>query len=384
DAKMVFFESFGGRQYACSPRAIYEAMCADPRFDGYRFVWSYHPEAPESLHHLPQMDRAATVVRGSREYWEASAKSGTWIVNTRMPEYFFPKNDQTYVQCWHGTPLKRLGFDVPRLDGALNTAEELAGRFKLDSGKWSYLVSPSPYTSLHLADAFGLPKERRADVVLEQGYPRNDRIVRESHDPEAVAALRREICARLGLDPEKKLLLYAPTWRDDCFKAGLGYVMEDTMLDFHALQREFADEWCILFRAHYYIANEFDFSAFKGFVGDASKGVDINDLYIVADALLTDYSSVFFDYANTGRPMMFFWPDFDHYANDLHGFYFDLTELPGPQCRSMDQVIGAIRDFDSYQERYGQSYARFTQKFCPLDDGHAAERVIDAVFGTGK
>ena len=156
------------------------------------------------------------------------------------------------------------------------------------------------------------------------------------------------------------------------------------MLDFHALQREFADEWCILFRAHYYIANEFDFSAFKGFVGDASKGVDINDLYIVADALLTDYSSVFFDYANTGRPMMFFWPDFDHYANDLHGFYFDLTELPGPQCRSMDQVIGAIRDFDSYQERYGQSYARFTQKFCPLDDGHAAERVIDAVFGTGK
>ena len=384
DAKMVFFESFGGRQYACSPRAIYEAMCADPRFDGYRFIWSYHPEAPESLQHLPQMDRADTVVRGSGDYWEASAKSGTWIVNTRMPEYFFPKNDQTYVQCWHGTPLKRLGFDVPRLDGALNTAEELAGRFKLDSGKWSYLVSPSPYTSLHLADAFGLPKERRADVVLEQGYPRNDRIVRESHDPEAVAALRREICARLGLEPEKKLLLYAPTWRDDCFKAGLGYVMEDTMLDFHALQREFADEWCILFRAHYYIANEFDFSAFKGFVGDASKGVDINDLYIVADALLTDYSSVFFDYANTGRPMMFFWPDFDHYANDLHGFYFDLTELPGPQCRSMDQVIGAIRDFDSYQERYGQSYARFTQKFCPLDDGHAAERVIDAVFGTGK
>lgn len=381
NGKMVFFESFGGRQYACSPRAIYESMCNDSRFDGFEFVWSYHPEAPESLHELPQMDRARTVVRGSREYWQASAECGTWIVNTRMPEYFFPKKDQTYVQCWHGTPLKRLGFDVPKLDGALNTAEELAGRFKIDADKWDYLLSPSPYTSLHLSDAFGLPMEKRPDVVLEQGYPRNDRIVRESRDPEAVKALRRKVCEAMGLDPEKKLLLYAPTWRDDCFKAGLGYVLEDTMLDFDALKAEFSDEWCILFRAHYYIANEFDFSAHQGFVGDASKWVDINDLYIIADALMTDYSSVFFDYANTGRPMMFFWPDFDHYANDLHGFYFDLRELPGPQCQSMDQVIQAIRGFDDYQQNYGRSYEAFIQKFCPLDDGHAAERVIDVVFG---
>lgn len=378
--KKIFFESFGGRQYACSPRAIYEAMLQDARFDDYEFIWSYNYKTIDELSKLPEMNRATIVERGSEDYWAACAECGYWILNNRMPEYFFPKADQCYVQCWHGTPLKRLGADVAKLDGALNTAEELAQRFALDAEKWSYLLSPSPYTSLHLADAFSLSQERRASVVLEQGYPRNDRIVNESHDSARVAELRQTLCEKLGLDPNKKLLLYAPTWRDDLYKAGQGYIMDETMMDFSKLRNELENEWCILFRAHYYITNQFDFSKQRGFIGDASTGVDINDLYIIADALLTDYSSVFFDFANTGRPMMFYWPDYEHYAHDLHGFYFDLHELPGPQCTTSNEVVQALKEFDNYEELYGNSYQSFLDKFCPLDDGKASQRVIDAVF----
>ncbi|WP_350455433.1 CDP-glycerol glycerophosphotransferase family protein [Slackia heliotrinireducens] len=380
--KMVVFESFGGRQVSCSPRAIYEAMLADPRFDDWTFVWSFRKRSIAKMRQDPMMERAQLVARCYDDYFEIMQQAKYWVVNTRVPEYVHPKDDQVYVQCWHGTPLKCLGFDVAiDSQNALNSTEELAWRFGIDSEKWSYLLSPSPYTSLHLADAFGLPEERRADVVLEEGYPRNDRVAATCADPDTLAAAKAEICEKLGIPQDKKLFLYAPTWRDDAYQAGKGYVMEDTLLDFDRLRETMeADGWIVLFRAHYYIANKFDFEPYEGFVYDVSRGVDINDLYIISDALMTDYSSVFFDYAITKRPILFFWPDWEHYANAIRGFYFDLKELPGPHCFNMDDVVEAIGKLDSYDEMYGEAYAEFRQTFCPKDDGHAAERVINKVF----
>lgn len=381
----IFFESFSGRSYSCSPRAIYETILEDERFTGFTFYWSISSARVEDVSSFEELDRAQVVIKGSGEYFDALAKSKYWITNTRIPEYVAPKDDQIYVQCWHGTPLKRLGYDVTiETQAALNTSLELANRFGIDSKKWTYLLSPSAYTSLHLADAFGLEKHRRESVVLEEGYPRNDRIARVCGDPDmlhvAVSSFREEY----GIPADKKLLLYAPTWRDDSYQAGTGYVMEDTLLDFSTMQEALSDEWAVLFRAHYYIANEFDFSAHEGFVYDVSKIVDINELYIVADALLTDYSSVFFDYANTGRPMLFFWPDWEHYAGDIRGFYFDLKELPGPHCYTTAEVVDAVSSLNDYEALYGADYAKFREEFCSKDDGHAAERVVDAIFANSQ
>lgn len=381
DPKMVVFQCFGGRQFGCSPRAIYERMLEDSRFDDFTFVWTFKGKKMEQFADEPLLQRAQFVKVGTDEYLETCARAKYWIFNTRVAEYITPKPDQVYVQCWHGTPLKRLGYDVTiETQNALNTTDELAERFGMDSKKWNYLLSPSAYTSQHLADAFGLEEERRPSVVLEEGYPRNDRIVRVCEDPQALDAFVAAFREELGIPTDKKILLYAPTWRDDSYQSGKGYVMEDTLLDFPALQAALGDEWVVLFRAHYYIANHFDFSAHEGFVYDVSKRADINDLYIVADALLTDYSSVFFDYANTARPIMFFWPDYQHYANDIRGFYFDLDELPGPHCLTNDEVIAAVQDLPNYEDKYGEDYAAFREKFCPKDDGHAAERVIQKVF----
>ena len=170
DEKLVFFESFGGRSLSCSPRAIYLSMLGQPRFDDYRFIWSFKgAELAEQMRSSEELaDPHVTVVqRGSEEYFRALAASKVLVLNTRLPEYVTPKPEQVFVQCWHGTPLKRLGYDVKiETTNALNTTSELADRFGMDAAKWTYLLSPSPYTSQHLADAFGLPEERRAKEII--------------------------------------------------------------------------------------------------------------------------------------------------------------------------------------------------------------------------
>lgn len=382
DDKLVFFESFGGRSFSCSPRAIFLSMLHQERFADYRFVWCFKgertDEAADQNEELRD-SRVSVVRRGSQEYFAALASAKALVLNTRLPEYVTPKADQIFVQCWHGTPLKRLGYDVAiETTNALNTTQELADRFGLDATKWTYLLSPSAYTSEHLSDAFGLPVERRASVVLEEGYPRNDEIALAHAD--VSGARMREVRAQLGVPEGKKVLLYAPTWRDDSYKAGVGYTF-DYLIDFDLLQRELGDEWVVLFRPHYYIANHFDFSAYEGFVIDVSAWGNINDLYIAADALVTDYSSVMFDYAILRRPVMLFVPDYDSYANDIRGFYFDLAEIPGPHVRETGELAALLQDLDGYWQRYGEAYDAYVERFCPKDDGHAAERVIDRVWG---
>ena len=359
DEKLVFFESFGGRSFSCSPRAIYLSMLNQERFADYRFVWSFkgteRTEGATEGEALLHNDRTTIVQRGSEAYFRTLASAKVLVLNTRLPEYVTPKSDQVFVQCWHGTPLKRLGYDVEiETTNALNTTQELA-------------------------DRFGLPEERRSDVIIEEGYPRNDEIALAHAD--ATGSRQAELREALGVPEGKKVLLYAPTWRDDSYKAGVGYTF-DYLIDFDLLRRELGDEWVVLFRPHYYIANHFDFSAYEGFVIDVAQWPNINELYIAADALVTDYSSVMFDYAILRRPIALFVPDYESYANDIRGFYFDLKEIPGPHCMETKELVDVLEDLDGYWERYGSAYDAYVERFCPKDDGHAAERVIDRVWGS--
>ena len=216
--------------------------------------------------------------------------------------------------------------------------------------------------------------------MVEEGYPRNDELALAAADP--AQRRRSELRALLGVPEGRRVLLYAPTWRDDSYQAGVGYTF-DYLIDFDELRCELGEEWVVLFRPHYYIANHFDFSAYEGFVIDVSAWDDVNELYIAADALVTDYSSVMFDYAILRRPIMLFAPDYEKYASDIRGFYFDLSEIPGPCCVRTDELVGELRDLDGYWERYGASYDAYVRRFCPKDDGHAAERVIERVWGQG-
>ena len=381
NGKLVFFEAYGGKQYDCSPKALFRTLLADPRFANWEYVWSFAPGVEPPVQAHPELGQARIVTRESDEYFRALAQARYWVLNNRVPEYVYPKPEQVYVQCWHGTPLKRLGCDVAETSegGALNTAAELAERFCMDAEKWSYLLSPSAFASKHLCSAFGLTQERRPQVVCEEGYPRNDAVVNTLAASDAAEHVAR-IKERLGVPADKKLLLFAPTWRDDQFKAGTGYVAE-LPLDLDALRAEVGGEWAIMLRMHYHIANQLDLSPWEGFAFDVSKADDISELYCAADALCTDYSSVFFDYAVTGRPLLFFWPDRAHYEKALHGFYMDADKLPGPKCATTGQLARELRAMGTWDERYGAEYQAFRQEFAPHEDGRASERVIDRVFG---
>ena len=258
---------------------------------------------------MPELSNARIVKRGSLECKQALAEAKYWVFNSRSPEYLIPKADQVYIQCWHGTPLKRLGCDIQiETSNALNTSSELAERYKIESSKWSFLVSPSAYTTEHLGDAFGIPEEKRSEVIVEQGYPRNDWLARICSSDELLREEQAKIKSKYGIPQDKKVLLYAPTWRDDDYKDGVGYV-QNPYIDFSALEKHLGTDWVVLFRAHYFIANQINLEAYQGFAFNVSDVDDINELYAIADVLTTDYSSVFFDYAVTRRPMVFYMPD---------------------------------------------------------------------------
>jgi len=174
----------------------------------------------------------------------------------------------------------------------------------------------------------------------------------------------------------KKVILYAPTWRDNQHESGMGYTYQ-TEVDFDRLRYKLGDDYVILFRAHYLVSNSFDFEKYRGFVIDASKHSDINDLFIASDMLITDYSSVFFDYANLHKPIIFYMYDLDYYASELRGFYLSLNELPGPIVKEEDALIKAILDADLWIKDV--KYEEFHERFNPLDDGHASERLLKAL-----
>lgn len=372
--KTIVFEAYQGSSYACSPRALYEYMQKDPRFDEYCFVWALRH--PEKYKFLLDNKNTSIVEFRSFAYYLTYARAEFWIVNGWLPEMLHKKPGQIMLQCWHGTPLKKMRNDIPVDSEALpHNHEEMRKKDEIDTLRYDYFISPSRFATEKFTSAFRLRELGREDIVLETGYPRNDFL--HIFTEEDVKNSKR----RLGIPEDKKTLLYAPTWRDDQRdENGFTYKLD---VDFELLREKLADDYVILFRAHYNVMNGFDFEKYKDFIFNVSEVDDINDLYIISDVLVTDYSSSMFDYANLGRPMVFFMYDLERYQNKLRGFYFDVNELPGDIVQTEDGVIVALNDLTEYQQKYAEKYDAFCKKFTYLDDGHASRRVIDDVFFGG-
>ena len=368
DEKLVYFITFSGRGYSDSPKAMYEYMLNAPEYKDYRFIWCF--KEPEEYSFLLQNERTGIVKFRTKEDNKALRQAKYWISNYRMLNNQYPRKGQVYLQCWHGTPLKRLGYDILESDNAMNSLSEIKEKYRTDAEKFSYLLSPSPFATEKFATAWNLNETGQRYKIIEEGYPRNDRLAAVTE------AEREQIRKSLGAEG-KKVILYAPTWRDNQHTSGQGYTYK-TEVDFDRLRRELGDDYVILFRAHYLVANSFDFERYADFIRDVSSYPDINDLYIAADILVTDYSSVFFDYANLKKPVIFYMYDLEHYANEMRGFYISLDELPGPVVKEEDGLIAEIRKCDEWEP--DEKYEAFHQKYNPLDDGHASERVLRRII----
>ncbi|WP_433251736.1 CDP-glycerol glycerophosphotransferase family protein [Streptosporangium sp. CA-135522] len=357
---LVVFESWRGHQYSDSPRAIYEELRR--RGDGRECVWI------SADGRVRPAGDARVVLRDSRAHYEALAHASHVFSNEAAPDWFAKRDGQVYVQTWHGTPLKRIGHDIAK--GRFNDGASRLRRFAPEVARWDLLISPNSFSTSILPHAFGY-----GGPVLESGYPRNDLLHRPGSG-EAAARVREA----LGIARDKRVVLYAPTCRDGHGLPG-GRHEPDIRLDFDRALRALGGDCVLLYRGHpNTCGTPGTVSRHEGFA-DVTRYPDVTHLLLIADVLVTDYSSLMFDYAGTGRPMIFFAYDLEHYRERLRGFYFDPAEhAPGPLLETTDEVIEALTDVEGVLSAHARAYDAFRERFCHLDDGNAAARVVDHVF----
>jgi CDP-glycerol glycerophosphotransferase len=272
--------------------------------------------------------------------------------------------DQRYLQTWHGTPYKFIGVSEAKHKNSFDSRYETIAR---EASEWDAFISPSPYMSELIPTEF-----LYSGSVLETGYPRNDRLVT------AGARERDELRRAFGIPADARALLYAPTFREGQrhgWRAGLF-----DGLDLARLQAMLGPDWYILLRGHSFNARDTRASRSEGRLIDTTHHPDVNDLYLASDVLVTDYSSVMFDYAVTGKPIAYFTPDLKQYVA-ARGAYFDLAEFaPGPLFSDVVHLADALRDPEQLRAAHAERYEAFRMRFAPWDDGKAAARVVDVFF----
>ncbi|AZQ35466.1 CDP-glycerol:glycerophosphate glycerophosphotransferase [Streptomyces cyaneochromogenes] len=354
--RLVVFESHLGRQYSDSPRAIYEEM----RRQGLDFeaVWSY-TGSPKGF-----PADATPVRRWSLPYLRALARAEYWIDNQSYPLKLTKRPGTTYIQTWHGSALKRMGFDEPgwKLKSRPEQAEQQRSLDRFD-----HFLVRSEHDVRTLARAFRL----REKALLRVGYPRNDELVRARESAE-----RPPLAAELGIPADKKVLLYAPTFRQH------GGRRFELPFDVERFAEEFGDRYVLLVRAHY-LNHVVLPPSVRGRVIDVSDHHDVTPLLALADALITDYSSVMFDYALLDRPMLFFPYDYEEYVHTGRGTYFDLLErAPGPVVRTEDELTSLLEESSLEEQtvKYAAERERFVADFGEYDKGTAARDIVEEFF----
>jgi CDP-glycerol glycerophosphotransferase len=360
---LIIFESFLGKQYSCSPRAIYEYL--KENHPEYTLIWSVDRKHEQKF----QMLEIPYINRLSIKWLFLMPRAEYWVNNSRMPDWLSKPRHTIFLQTWHGTPLKKLAADIEEVHMPGITTKAYKEGFYKEAQKWDFLISPNSYSTSIFQRAFHYQNK-----ILETGYPRNDFLIKNK-DTEHINVIKKS----LGIPKDKKVLLYAPTWRDDEHLPN-GQYKFSLKIDLDQLKSSLGNEYILLLRMHYLIANEMDVTPYKGFVIDTTSHDDIRELYLISDILITDYSSVFFDYLCLKRPIIFYTYDLDSYRDKLRGFYFDFEkDAPGPLVQTTNELIKMIKKIELGQIPF-KSLDRFHNKFCHLEKGLSTERVVKSVF----
>ncbi|MFH9238737.1 CDP-glycerol glycerophosphotransferase family protein [Streptomyces anulatus] len=350
-----------------SPRAVHTELVR--RGTEAEHLW-VTGTTPGRTTHVPPGARAVPV--HSAAWYEALARSRRIVTDGQLPGWFERRPGQTVVQTWHGTPLGRFGGG---LADTLYADHQYLATLPRRSAQWSVLVSPSRFATPWLRRSLGYGGE-----VLEAGSPANDVLFPPDRD-KAAEGVRRG----LGIPEDHRVVLYAPTYRDHLAhppaaagRTAPGPYRWDPALDPGALARALGPGHTVLVRRHPLVT---------GGLQDGPGVLDVSGhpgaagLLLVADVLVTDYSGLMFDFALTGRPMLFHTYDLEHYRDTVRGFCLDFeTRAPGPLLVTTDEVAQALRDTGSLAARHADAYESFRRDYCDLDDGGAAARVADRLL----
>ncbi|WP_082699118.1 CDP-glycerol glycerophosphotransferase family protein [Arthrobacter sp. EPSL27] len=347
-----YFESWFGKNFSDSPLALFHA--AKRRLPAAQLFVSVADLS------VPLPEGATPVVRNSAKSWKALAKSKYVITNCWAPSEFERHPDQVFVQTWHGTPLKLLGLDRP---GSRDKPSRVA-KIEREANDWSLLISQNPHSTEVFRRAYGYAGE-----ILESGYPRNDALF----DADVLGGQVREA---LKIAPGKTVVLYAPTWRED-------KTATPDLIQAGEMAKELGPDFVVLLRGHSVSLRRGQNVEAVGVI-DVTSFNDTSGLMAAADVLVTDYSSIMFDFSVTEKPVIFFVPDWDVYTGSGRGVYFDLSvKAPGPLCHTRDTVIEALRDLSGCRRLHKEAYVAWRKEFNPWDNPNSSETVFSRLLELG-
>ncbi|MFJ2030317.1 CDP-glycerol glycerophosphotransferase family protein [Streptosporangium sp. NPDC087985] len=351
---LALFESDVGAGYTGSPRYVYEELRR--RRAPLDMVWS----VARNRRNFPS--DARLVRRMSWRHLWTMARAGYWVDSHGMP-LAYPKPARTrYLQTWHGQGIKSVGFNAPDLRADFPGPR---AQWRAAVARWDALVAPSAEFERFFPSSHGYE-----GPLLRYGSPRCDVLVHG--DDEAV----RRAKDRLEISPGRRVLLYAPTYRDQDRSSG-----RSIRADLAMMAEALADEWVVILRPHPVERYEVP-EHLRHFVRPAGSYPEVNDLMLTSDALLTDYSSLMCDYAITGRPMLFLIDDWDEYRGVERGVYHDLPAIaPGPCLTTTEELVEALRGLNEVSASFAARYIEFRRTWCADEKGNASAKVVDAFFG---
>jgi CDP-glycerol glycerophosphotransferase (TagB/SpsB family) len=356
DERLVYFQSFTGQWANDHPLAIQQELAR--RRPDLRVRWAVADSS------APVPEGAEPVLVRSRAWYDVLARAGHIVTNIELERWFRRRPGQQILQTFHGYPSKTMGLGLWRSRGLLPS--HLEQQLDHTSRTWNALLTPDLEMDRYYREEYAYDGR-----ILALGYPRDDVLVGPDRQQ-----IRDDTRHRLGIAPGQRAVLYAPTWRDDLatnFRAAEAV----HHLDVAQAAAMLGDDYVLLLRGHRFHAG----AATAGRVVDVTTYPDVNDLILAADVAVLDYSSMRFDFALTGRPMVFLVPDLDDYESRTRGFLWDFGETaPGPWVRDTAGVVAELRDIDALERRCAERMTAFNDRYNSLQDGHAAERVVEDFF----
>ncbi|MGG3459879.1 Teichoic acid glycerol-phosphate transferase [Bacillus licheniformis] len=358
--KTVLYEAYHGRSISGNCYAIFLKLVEDKDFKDFHHVWVINDNSDPMVEELKKNYQNVSFTSvDSNHYLKYLATSKYLINDTSFPFYFVKRDEQIYINTWHGTPLKTLGLDIK--NRGMSTHKNIQ-RNLLHS---DYLISPNQFTYEKLLKSHDI-YEIYAGKVADIGYPRTDLTLETNGE---------EVRKTLNIPLDKKVILYAPTWRGTVGKENdTSQVLLDEVMD---IQKSMGDDYIVLLKSHYFTFEYFKINKLDHLC--VPNWYDTNKLLAAVDMLITDYSSIFFDFLPLKRPVLFYMIDHKEYEAE-RGFYLDIDNLPGPVCENLNELIDKLQNVDILKKEFSEQYDKYLKEFCYNDDGQASKRLVDMIF----
>ncbi len=364
----VLYESHDGIGMLCNPYAIFRAFQKMPEFDKYIHIWVIDNDEERQIlqEEYSNYTNVFFIRYCNKAYAYFLAKAKFLINNTSFPFVFSKREGQIYLNTWHSITVKTLGYDTP--DGN-RIVKNMIRNFLMSD----YIISPNAFMTKIFEESFRLANVFEGKYI-QQGYPRNDLTIH---------AQREHILKKLEqhgtrIDPDKKVILYAPTWTGNAANQPIIDMSKYTDLYEHLSSHIDTQKYQILIKPHHVVYRRLSKEE-KDSGYYVSYAIDTNELLSIVDILITDYSSIYFDFLVTDRPILFYIPDYRQYEQ-IRGIYFKLEELPGPCAKSLESLEECVNQIEKYEKDYQAIRKRTREWACKFDDGHVSEKIIDVVF----